>query len=93
LHYNDSYPAVRAWNLSVEEIRRDGALFNVYRGALFSGIDVPMILLLWPGYGVSRCGFHCGCMPPWFRSGNAYSSGFGRMHCELDRLRFFADQR
>ena len=64
LHYNDSYPAVRAWNLSVEEIRRDGALFNMYRGALFSGIDVPMVLLLWPGYGVSRCGFHYGCMPP-----------------------------
>ncbi len=64
LHYSDSYPAVRAWNLSVEEIRRDGALFNMYRGALFSGIDVPMVLLLWPGYGTSRCGFHCGCMPP-----------------------------
>jgi hypothetical protein len=42
----------------------DGALFNMYRGALFSGIDVPMVLLLWPGYGVSRCGFHYGCMPP-----------------------------
>src|SRR2546421_13054527 len=39
-------------------------LFNVYRGALFSGIDVHMVLLLWPGYGVSRCGFHYGCMPP-----------------------------
>lgn len=64
LHYNDSYPAVRAWNLSVEKIRRDGALFNVYCGARFSGIDVPMVLLLWPGYGVSRCGFHYGCMPP-----------------------------
>ena len=64
LHYNDNSPAVRAWNLSVEEIRRDGALFNMYRGALFSGIDVPMVLLLWPGYGVSRCGFHYGCMPP-----------------------------
>jgi mannose-6-phosphate isomerase-like protein (cupin superfamily) len=64
LHHNNSYPAVRAWNLSVDEIRRDGALFNMYRGALFSGIDVPMVLLLWPGYGVSRCGFHYGCMPP-----------------------------
>lgn len=64
LHYNDSYPAVRAWNLSVDEIRRDGALFNMYRGALFSDIDVPMVLVLWPGYGVSRCGFHYGRMPP-----------------------------
>lgn len=64
LRYGDRYPAVRAWNLSVEEIRRDGALFNMYRGARFSGIDVPMVLLLWPGYGVSRCGFHYGCMPP-----------------------------
>jgi gentisate 1,2-dioxygenase len=64
LHYNDSNPAVRAWNLSVKEIRRDGALFNMYRGARFSGIDIPMVLLLWPGYGVSRCGFHYGCMPP-----------------------------
>jgi len=64
LHYNDSYPAVRAWNLLVEEIRREGALYNMYRGALFSGIDIPMVLLLWPGYGISRCGFHYGCMPP-----------------------------
>ena len=64
LHCNDSYPAVRAWNLSVEKIMRDGALFNMYRGALFSRIDVPMVLLLWPGYGVSRCGFHYGCMLP-----------------------------
>ena len=64
LHYNDRYPAVRAWNLSIEEIRREGALFNMYRGALFSGIDIPMVLLLWPGYGASRCGFHYGCMPP-----------------------------
>jgi hypothetical protein len=64
LHYNDSCPVVRAWNLSVEEIRRDGALFNVYRGALFSGIDIPMVLLLWPGYGVSRCGFTmAACLP------------------------------
>src|SRR5207247_11358651 len=39
LHYNDGYPTVRAWNLSVDEIRRDGALFNMYRGALFSGLE------------------------------------------------------
>jgi len=64
LHYNDSHADVRAWNLSVEEIRSGGALFNMYRGAVFSGIDVPMVLLLWPGYGVSRCGFHYGCMTP-----------------------------
>jgi gentisate 1,2-dioxygenase len=64
LHYNDSHPAVRAWNLSVEEIQREGALFNMYRGARFSGIDIPMVLLLWPGYGSSRCGFHYGYMPP-----------------------------
>lgn len=93
LHYNDSYPAVRAWNLSIEEIRRDGALFNMYRGALFSGIDIPMVLLLWPGYEASRCGLHYGCMPPGFRSGKAYSSSLRRMHCQLEWFRTLAARR
>jgi hypothetical protein len=55
LHYNDSHPGARLESFG----GRDSA-----DGALFSGIDVPMLLLLWPGYGVSRCGFHYGCMPP-----------------------------
>lgn len=64
LHYNESHPDVRAWNLSVEEIKTGGALFNLYRGAVFHGIDVPMVLLLWPGYGIAHTGFHYGYMPP-----------------------------
>lgn len=61
---NDTNLEVRANNLSVDEIRTKGALFNVFQGADFSGIDVPMVLILWPGYGVRSTGFHYGYMPP-----------------------------
>jgi len=62
MHLSESHPELRAWNLSVDEIRRDGALFNAYKGAAFGGLDVPMVLVLWPGYGVRSTGFHFGRM-------------------------------
>jgi mannose-6-phosphate isomerase-like protein (cupin superfamily) len=53
--------------LQTEDIRRNGALFNVFRGTAFRGFEpahmpdlgkAHMVLNLWPGYGVSRTGFH-----------------------------------
>lgn len=64
LHLNESHADLRAWNLSTEAIRQEGALFNVYKGALFTKLDCPMVLVLWPGFGVCGTGFHFGSMSP-----------------------------
>lgn len=61
--YRDTHPEVRPWNLSVQEIRREGALFNVFKGARFGGLGTPMLLVLWPGYGVRSAGLHMGGTP------------------------------
>jgi hypothetical protein len=64
---NESHPWLRAENLQTEDIRRKGALFNIFRGTAFRGFEpahmpdlgkAHMVLNLWPGYGVSRTGFH-----------------------------------
>jgi gentisate 1,2-dioxygenase len=62
MRLSETHPELRAWNMSIDEIRREGALFNVYKGAAFGGLDVPMVLVLWPGYGVRSTGFHFGRM-------------------------------
>jgi gentisate 1,2-dioxygenase len=59
----ETHPDVRAWNLSVDEIRRGGALFNVLKGASFGDLGTPMLLVLWPGYGVRSAGLHMGRTP------------------------------
>lgn len=33
MQYRETHPEVRAWNLNAEDIRKQGALFNVFRGA------------------------------------------------------------
>ena len=67
LRHNGSHPQLRAKNLQTDDIRRNGALFNVFEGAAFRGFEpahmpdfgkAHMVLNLWPGYGVSRTGFH-----------------------------------
>jgi quercetin dioxygenase-like cupin family protein len=58
MHYSETTPEVRPWNLEVSEIVSDGALFNVFRGAKIDVIDAPMLFLLWPGYGPRSTGFH-----------------------------------
>lgn len=58
LRYHDTHAEVRAWNLSAEQVRREGALFNVYKGAPFHGIGLPMRLVLWPGAGTRTAGFN-----------------------------------
>jgi len=42
----ETTPGVRAWNLEVDEIRREGALFNVFKGAGFGDLGTPMLLIL-----------------------------------------------
>ncbi len=58
LRYNENYPELRAWNLSAEDVRRNGALFNVFRGAEFTANGSPMRFVLWPGHGSRLSGFH-----------------------------------
>jgi gentisate 1,2-dioxygenase len=60
LHYNDSHPEIRSWNLTNESIRSGGALFNIFVGADFTGIEVPMKLVLFPGFGTRLAGLHVG---------------------------------
>lgn len=56
-------PDVRPWNLDVATIRQEGALFNVMKGASFGDLGTPMLLVLWPGYGVRSAGLHMGGTP------------------------------
>lgn len=58
LQYHESYPELRAWNLEAQDIRKNGALFNVFRGAEFNANGSPMRFVLWPGHGARSCGFH-----------------------------------
>lgn len=58
LTFHDDQKAVRAWMLQREDVRRGGALFNVFMGAPFTGIGVPMRLILWPGAGSRTAGFN-----------------------------------
>ncbi|HWW77914.1 MAG TPA: cupin domain-containing protein [Pyrinomonadaceae bacterium] len=60
LQYNDSHPELRSWNLTNEQIRSHGALFNIFVGADFTGIGVPMKLVLFPGFGTRLAGLHIG---------------------------------
>jgi len=57
---NESHPTVRAWNLTVNEIRREGAIFNVFKGAMFGGLEVPIALVLCPAYEARSAGIHSG---------------------------------
>jgi gentisate 1,2-dioxygenase len=56
--FNEDQPAVRAKNLSPDEVRLKGALFNVLSGAPFTGLGLPMRLVLWPGAGTRLTGFN-----------------------------------
>jgi len=58
LRYSETYPKLRAWNLKAEDIRQQGGLFNVFRGAEFNANGSPMRFILWPGHGARQCGFH-----------------------------------
>jgi mannose-6-phosphate isomerase-like protein (cupin superfamily) len=64
MHLNESHPEVRAWNLTAEEIRREGALFNMFKGTTFGELGTAMALVLWPGYGARSVGMHSGLLDP-----------------------------
>jgi len=56
--FSEDQPAVRAKNLSPDEVRLKGALFNVLDGTPFTGLGLPMRLVLWPGAGTRLTGFN-----------------------------------
>jgi gentisate 1,2-dioxygenase len=63
MQYRDDQAEARAQNLSAAEVSTGGALFNVLEGAAFTGIGLPMRLVLWPGAGTRLVGFnyaYCG---------------------------------
>jgi mannose-6-phosphate isomerase-like protein (cupin superfamily) len=63
MEFRDDQPEVRAQNLAPEDVKAKGALFNVLEGAAFTGIGLPMRLVLWPGAGTRLVGFnyaYCG---------------------------------
>ena len=63
MEYRDDQPEARAQNLAPDDVRRQGALFNVLEGAAFTGIGLPMRLVMWPGAGTRMVGFnyaYCG---------------------------------
>jgi len=63
LRYHDSHSAMRSWNLPAQDIRRSGALFSVEMGAPFTGIGIPMRLVLWPGHGCRMVGLNYALAP------------------------------
>lgn len=63
MEFNDDQPKVRAQNLKPADVKAKGALFNVLEGVAFTGIGLPMRLVLWPGAGTRLVGFnyaYCG---------------------------------
>ena len=57
--YHEHSPEVRPWNLSPQQVRAEGALFNIYRGTPFSGLGISSFrLILWPGAGTRMVGFN-----------------------------------
>jgi gentisate 1,2-dioxygenase len=53
----------RAENLAMGDVRRAGALFNVYLGTPFPGLGIPAQLVLWPGAGCRTAGFNFALAP------------------------------
>ena len=63
MQYREDHPELRPWNLTRQEIRQGGALFNIFRGATFGGIGVPMRILVYPGFGARMTNLHVGIIP------------------------------
>lgn len=63
MQWRDDHPLVRAQHLDPADVAARGALFNVLEGSAFSGIGLPMRLVMWPGAGTRMAGFnyaYCG---------------------------------
>lgn len=63
MEFRDDQSEFRAQNLTPAEVADRGALFNALEGAAFTGIGLPMRLVLWPAAGTRLVGFnyaYCG---------------------------------
>lgn len=58
LQYRETESEVRSWNREVKDIRREGALFNVFKGTIFGALGSPAVLVAWPGSGTRTAGFN-----------------------------------
>jgi len=58
LKYRETESAARSWNRSAADIRREGALFNMFRGTPFGALGSPAVLVIWPGSGSRTGGFN-----------------------------------
>ncbi|CAN5524004.1 hypothetical protein BH09VER1_BH09VER1_50570 [soil metagenome] len=58
LAYRETESDVRAWNLTPEVVRRQGALFNCFKGTSFAALGSPAVLVVWPGAGCRTAGFN-----------------------------------
>ncbi len=56
--YRETELEVRAWHLTPEVVRREGALFNVFMGTSFAALGSPAVLVIWPGSGGRTAGFN-----------------------------------
>lgn len=63
MKYRDDNSTYRAWNNKPDTIRQKGAMFNIFKGARFTSIGVPMVIVLFPGYGTRNAGLHTGIIP------------------------------
>ena len=61
--YRETELDVRPWKLSAQDVRRQGALFNVFMGAEFDALKIPARLILWPGAGCRTAGFNFAFCP------------------------------
>ena len=63
LKYRETESNVRAWNRTPADIRREGALFNVFMGASFEALGIPARFIIWPGAGSRLGGFNFAFSP------------------------------
>jgi gentisate 1,2-dioxygenase len=63
MQYRETEPEAHAWNRSPESVRREGALFNVFKGADFAALGIPARLVIWPGAGSRMAGFNFAFSP------------------------------
>lgn len=61
--FHDDDPEHRAQNLTKEQVRREGAMFNAYMGNDFQALGIPGRLILWPAAGTRQAGFNYGFAP------------------------------
>ncbi|MEO6846708.1 MAG: hypothetical protein ABI254_05590, partial [Chthoniobacterales bacterium] len=58
LKYRETEPDVRAWNRTSTDVRREGALFNMFRGTSLAALGSPAVMVIWPGAGCRTGGFN-----------------------------------